>query len=284
MSGTQLHKYCVIGTPVSHSRSPELFAHIFAERGLEKCCEYTINEIRTEEELKDFLGEMRIGKWAGCNVTMPWKTKVAELADELTPRARLMNSVNTLKRLPDGTLIGDSTDGVGLIKAVEKRTAGTTETDSTGQNRNGQSISDYKVLLLGAGGAARSVLAALTEAGVRDCSVVCRDSRNRQLLVEILRQQNIPIIDFGDTRQVLQLCADSDLIINCTPLGMIPQEDMCPLPDNAVFKPGAIIADAVYNPSETLLLKRAAAKGCVCVTGLDMLTGQAEAAAEFLLD
>lgn len=284
MTSDTKRKFCVIGTPVAHSRSPELFARIFTERGMSDSCEYVINEIRTDGELQAFIDDMRSGAWEGCNVTMPWKNKVVSLVDELSVFSEQTSAVNTIRRRPDGSLYGTSTDGAGMLWAI-RQTVGriTGNTDRRGSGIiAGIPLNEQNIVILGAGGTARAILAAFASEGMTGCSIVCRDGANRQRTEQIF-DGRFGFIDFYDEEKVSAVIADAGIVINCTPLGMIPQEDRLPVPQGTVFKRGAIVADAVYNPERTLLLELAKNQDCICVPGRMMLEGQAIAAADVLL-
>lgn len=285
MSAANKRKYCVIGTPVAHSKSPELFARIFTERGIEKSCEYVINEIKTQAELETFIKDMRAGLWDGCNVTMPWKNAALSLIDECSVFSSITSAVNTIRRRSDGSLYGTSTDGEGMLWAIRQTTG---EKDC---------VRGRKVVILGAGGSARAVTSAIVSEGPARCSIVCREGANRDFIYEVLKKAgeyadkyarsnegSSEFIDFDDVDRVLTTINEADIVINCTPLGMIPQEDKLPVPAGAVFKSCAVVADAVYNPEETLFLKVAQQQGCRTVPGRMMLEGQALVAAKVLLD
>lgn len=276
-------RFCVIGTPVAHSKSPELFARFFAERGLTASCEYVINEIRTRGELEAFIREMRLGKWKGCNVTMPWKTEVLTFMDELSELSELTSAVNTIRRRPDGSLYGTSTDGAGMLWAIREKCKA--EKGYIGDI----CIRDMNIVILGAGGSARAITAAFAAEDMTDFKIVCRRSANREHMSRIIGDAyGRPVgedyfMDYSDTEALHKALAEADIVINCTPLGMIPQEDKLPVPEGTLFKTGAIVADAVYNPEDTRLLQTARQQGCICVPGRMMLEGQARVAADILL-
>ena len=278
-------KFCVIGTPVGHSKSPQLYRRIFDERGFEDYS-YTINEIVSEQELDAFFEEMKEGVWDGCNVTMPWKTLTAERMNMLLDNAALTGSVNTvIKR--GRLLIGDSTDGGGMCDAIISDT--------------GIRLKDRKVVILGCGGAARSIIAELALRGAAGINIMCRPGRNRDLTEELLgriadREKNyLPpkaddpsdlegscicrLYDYEDTDLLTRSINEADILINCTPLGMIPHENELPVPENMTFNEDLVVADSIYNPDETLLIKKARACNCRTVKGIRMLEMQAQRAA-----
>lgn len=273
-------KFCIIGTPVGHSKSPGLYRRIFDEHGYTNY-EYTINEIDSEQALDLFFEDMRGGAWSGCNVTMPWKTKAAERMDVLLDNAALTESVNTVVRRC-GVLYGDSTDGGGMCDAIISDT--------------GIKLAGKKVIILGCGGAARSIIAELALRMAGSISIFSRPGKNRTLTEELIARINeksalkkeqdpefVPVIaelfDYDDSASLLQAIGNADILINCTPIGMIPHDNELPIPEKITFPEDLIVADSIYNPDETLLIKKARADNCRTVKGIRMLELQAQRAA-----
>ena len=273
-------KFCIIGTPVGHSKSPELYRRIFDEHGFPNYT-YTINEIESEQELALFLEDMRGGAWDGCNVTMPWKTLVAEEMDALLDNAALTNAVNTVVRRC-GVLYGDSTDGGGMCDAILSDT--------------GVGIAGRKVIVLGCGGAARSIIAELALRNAAKISIFCRPGKNKDLTVGLLeridekmagkkkldrsfRPVTTKLCDYDDTILLLRSISEADILINCTPVGMAPHENELPIPDSITFPEDLIVAESIYNPDETRLIKKARSCNCRTVKGIRMLELQAQRAA-----
>ncbi|MBO4416221.1 MAG: shikimate dehydrogenase [Lachnospiraceae bacterium] len=273
-------KFCIIGTPVGHSKSPGLYRRIFDEHGYTNYT-YTINEIDSEQALDLFFEDMRGGAWAGCNVTMPWKTKAAERLDVLLDNAALTESVNTVVRRC-GVLYGDSTDGGGMCDAIISDT--------------GIKLAGKSVIILGSGGAARSIIAELALRNAGRISIFCRPGKNTTLTEELIgrinerirtNQKQVPgfrptvieLCEYDDTIRLLQEISKADILINCTPLGMAPHENELPVPASVTFPEDLIVADSIYNPDETLLIKKARANNCRTVKGIRMLELQAQRAA-----
>ena len=315
-------KFCIIGTPVGHSRSPELYRRIFDERGYAGYT-YEINEIKTNEEFDSFIADMREGLWDGCNVTMPWKTAAAETMDVLLDNASLTGAVNTVVRRC-GVLYGDSTDGGGMCDAIISDT--------------GISLKKKTVVILGCGGAARSIIAELALRQAGRISIFCRPGKNMDLTSVLIdkienrfnsdflpdaedssedkasdgngsdadlytgrgaaavKDNNgfgsrsvsngailIDLCDYDDTQALEGSIREADILINCTPVGMAPDTDRLPVPDTMTFPEDLIVADAVYNPDETLLIRKARADNCRTVKGIRMLELQAERASMLFL-
>lgn len=298
-----MKKYCVIGTPVGHSKSPLLFKRFMTEKGLKygEDAEYLINEITDKEQLHAFVSEMRSGVWSGCNVTMPWKTDMVKYMDELSETARITDAVNTVSA-KDGRLFGDSTDGRGMLNAIKADT--------------GCDIKDKNTVMLGCGGAARSIIAEAVLRGAARIDIVCRGAEtidgpgpdkgsNLYLTLELIEkicsqeasekngsgkqpsyETKIVFIESGDFEKVRRAVADADILINSTPLGMLDgrgSENKLPFAEDVVFGKDLIVADCVYNPDETLLLKKAKEAGVRTVKGIRMLEEQARCGVEILL-
>ena len=323
-----MKKFCVIGTPVGHSRSPELFERFSTERGYKygSDVEYLRNEIQTKEELSEFVRQLKNGEWKGCNVTMPWKTDMVGYMDEMSENARLTDSVNTVS-YRNGKLYGDSTDGRGMLNAVAERLTDVKpkeNAESTGNEVGTQTggeagLSDLQgldMVILGCGGAARSIIAEAVIRKLGSITIVCRGgaavgvygndeakgtedsekkreafSQNIRLTLNMLDKLGktctyIKFIDSDDTETLAEAIDQADLLINSTPVGMKTgngDELKLPMPESIVFKPSLIVADCVYNPDETLLIKKAAASGCTVVKGIRMLEEQARCGVDVLL-
>ena len=155
-----MRKYCVIGNPVGHSKSPQLFERFSTERGFIYGTDviYERNEITDKEQLERFVSELRRGVWAGCNVTMPWKTEMVHFMDEISDIARITDAVNTVSSA-GGRLYGDSTDGRGMLNPIK---------EVMGKERIGAAV------ILGCGGAARSIIAESLLRNTGKVTIVCR--------------------------------------------------------------------------------------------------------------
>ena len=244
-------RYAVIGNPIAHSKSPTLHA-AFARQ-----CSQDIRYEAILGPLDGFRAAVEAFRQAGgrgMNVTVPFKVEALALADTLTERARLAQAVNTLRFDADG-IFGDNTDGIGLVNDI--------------QQRLGFAIAGKRVLILGAGGAARGSVLPLTEAGpARLCLV------NRTLArAEALQAQfaGIAALDVAPCDGLAGQCFD--LVINATSAGL--HGESLPLPDG-IFAPGALAYDMVYGTAETPFMVAARALGASRVSdGLGMLVGQA---------
>ncbi len=275
-----MRKFCVIGCPVSHSKSPGLFERFSGEKGLVfgRDVDYVRNEIPDIDRFNEFIKELRSGLWDGCNVTMPWKTEMSKTVDEMSEIAEITGSVNTVSA-KNGHLYGDSTDGRGMLNMVENVLDGKLE----GMN----------MVILGCGGAARSIIAEAILRKMNRISIVCREihSKNTDLTMEMLKKikdnnTEISFLKQDDPAKLSDTLKDAGLLINSTPVGMITgngDENKLPLDENIVLHKNLIVADCIYNPDVTLLIKKAEESGCRTVKGIKMLEEQARCGVNVLL-
>jgi shikimate dehydrogenase len=245
-------KACVIGWPISHSRSPLIHRYWLKRYGIDG----TYERIAVPPaELSAFLSSLADKGYAGCNVTLPHKEDVfraVRIADDATLRLRVVNTV--FRRGEE--LWGTSTDGEGFLANLMAHVPAWRAANRT-------------IVVLGAGGAARAILGALLDAGSRRVVVV-----NRTLArAEELRRDFGSPVEPRDWRDAGRLLEDADLLVNTTSLGMTGQ---APLSLDLIHLPrSSIVADIVYTPLETDLLVRCRARGNIVVPGLGMLLHQA---------
>lgn len=245
-----LRHAAVIGWPIAHSRSPIIHRHWLAHHGVAG----TYDRIAVApDELPAFLARLRSGALVGCNVTIPHKEAAAAACDRLTPTAALLGAANTLWT-ESGELWGDSTDGAGFSGSLDQEAAGWDE-------RRGRAV------VIGAGGAARAVVAALADRGFAEILVANRTLGRAEALVDRLGG-NVLSLD-----ALPGALAGADLLVNTTSAGMEgqPALDL----DLAALPPHAVVDDIVYVPKVTPLLAAAAARGLRTVGGLGMLLHQA---------
>lgn len=243
----------VIGSPVSHSKSPQLHRHWLTTYGLRG--HYVHLDI-APEDLQDAIRMMPKLGFVGANVTIPYKEKVMEIADQISDRATLIGAANTLIFRKDGKIMADNTDGYGFLENIR------------------QYVPDWDAnagpaVVLGAGGACRAVVSALAEAGVQDIMLTNR-TRSR---AERLKQdfgQRVRVVDWVQAGNILE---DAALVVNTTSLGMVGKPELR-VPLDGLQK-GAVVTDLVYTPLKTHLLQAAEEAGCRVVDGLGMLLHQA---------
>lgn len=198
----------------------------------------------------------------GSGVTIPHKIPVAGLLDDLTPRARKIGGVNFIRRDPDGRLTGDNVDGSGFVR-------GAMDADV--------SLEGLRVLLVGAGGAGRSLAFALAEAGVRELAIANRDAEKALALAGAVSAAHSGTLAGAAGPDP----AGFDMVVNATSLGMAGKAGGDPV-DLAKLSAGMIVADVVMVPERTRLLQAAEAKGCRLLFGRQMLDGQLALVREFL--
>lgn len=244
----------LLGYPLGHSISPAMQNAAFHKLGLDY--EYSALEV-PPENLAELVGGLREPRIAGFNVTVPHKEKILSLLDEITPVAKLIGAVNTVKN-QSGRLIGYNTDGAGFIESLKQDAA----FDPAGK----------KVVIIGAGGASRAVAVMLAEAGAK--AIVINDVQKEKAaeLAEYLGSY-FPI-KTGANAPLTSSLVDVDLLVNASPIGMSPRESESPLPDNLRVPTKLTVYDLVYNPMETALLRTAKGAGCRAVSGLGMLVRQ----------
>ncbi|MGH1397769.1 MAG: shikimate dehydrogenase [Alphaproteobacteria bacterium] len=249
-------KAAVIGHPIGHSKSPLIHNYWIKQHGLSGT--YEAIDI-APQNLKSDIARLIDEGYAGFNATIPHKEALFELCDETDPFARRCKAVNTVV-IKDGKLIGYNTDPFGYLANLE---AHCPTFDYTGKT----------ALIIGAGGAARSIAAGLIDKGIGKIQITNRTRERAKTLITDLGTGEI--IDWASRAEHL---ATTDLIINTTSLGMSGQPpldlDLTTLPQSAV------VSDIVYAPLETDLLRAARMRGNQAVTGIGMLLHQARPAFE----
>ena len=225
------------------------------------------------EKTADAVNALRTLHAGGFNVTMPCKTAVAQLVDRLSPAAELVGACNTVVFEADGTMTGHITDGTGFVRNLRE---------------HGIDIAGKKIVLIGTGGAATAIAVQAALDGVSEIAIFNRKDEfyaNGEKTVEKIEKAvpgigRVYIDDLDDAETLEKAIAESDILINATRAGMSPLEDVLPVPAEFLHKDLAV-ADVVYNPKETLLLKKAKEAGCrAAVGGIGMLLWQGAAAFE----
>ncbi|MGE0211691.1 MAG: shikimate dehydrogenase [Parvibaculaceae bacterium] len=251
MTATE-RKACVIGWPISHSRSPIIHNHWLRHYGIPG--RYDRVPVRPED-LSALLGDLRVHGYVGCNVTVPHKEEAFRLVEAEGTAARRTGTVNTVY-LKGGRPVGRSTDGEGFLESLRAGVPG-------------WSPERAAVALIGAGGAARAVAAALADAGVGEIAVFNRTPERAFALAADLGPP-LAVRPWGALGDFL---SGTDLLVNTTSLGMAGQPSLV-LPLDRLRRE-TVVADIVYVPLETPLLASARARGNRTVDGLGMLMHQA---------
>jgi len=243
----------VIGSPVAHSKSPRLHRHWLERYGIRG---YYIPMDVAQADLREVLAALPKMGFVGVNVTIPHKETILGLADLVSDRAALIGAANTLIFRADGKVHADNTDGIGFIENLR-------------QGAPGWEATAGPAAVLGAGGAACAVVAALAEQGVREIRVSNR-TRSR---AEALRAEFGPKIVVYDWVQAANMIDGAATVVNTTSLGMVGKSEFR-VPLDAL-RPATVVSDLVYTPLETAFLREARARGCTAVDGLGMLLHQA---------
>ncbi|SCZ82018.1 shikimate dehydrogenase [Acidaminobacter hydrogenoformans] len=245
----EIRLYGLIGDPVTGSRSPWIHNTIFNALGLKAA--YLAFHVEPTRLGASIAGFRAIGM-GGFNITIPHKQTAIGHLDALDPFAEKLGAVNTVAITPEG-LIGYNTDGPGLISVLRRKIG---------------AIEDKKVLILGAGGAARGIAGSLLFNGVKDVGICNRTWTKADALIRDLEI-------FGKAHIVdRENFKDYDLVINTTSVGMYPFEDATPV-DIKYLHPEADVCDIVYKPRRTRLIREAEAAGHRVIFGIDMLIEQA---------
>ena len=243
----------VIGSPIAHSKSPKLHSYWLNRYGLSG---YYVPMDIAADSLEETLRALPKAGFVGLNVTIPHKERVLAIADLVTDRAALMGAANTLIFRKGGKIHADNTDGYGFIENLRQ---GAPAWDPT----------SGPAAVIGAGGAARAVVAALLDAGVPEVYL----SNRTKTRAEALRQEFGVKIQVCDWVQAGNMLEGAATVVNTSSLGMVGKPEMrIPLDG---LSSDAVVTDLVYTPLETKLLSEARKKGCTTVDGLGMLLHQA---------
>ena len=256
----------LIGSPVGHSGSPAMYNFSFRHHNLDYA--YMAFDIK-EDQVPAALDAIRLFKMRGANVTMPCKNEAAKHMDELSPAARIIGAVNTIVN-EDGKLVGHITDGIGFVRNLKE---------------HGVDVKGKKMVVLGAGGAATAIQVQCALDGAREISIFNikdaffeRTLQTAEKIRKAVPECVVNVYDIADTAKMTEEIQSSDIFANATIVGMKPMDDQSVVKDLSAFRPGLVVADAVYNPEETKLLREAKEAGCTCVGGKGMLLWQGVAA------
>ena len=211
------------------------------------------------DKLKDAILGVRSFGMQGINLTIPHKVAVLQHLDEIAPDAALIGAVNTVRRAGD-KLIGENTDGKGFLRGLRER--------------GGADPMSKRVVVLGAGGAARAIVAELALAGAADVLVVNRSRKRGEEMVADLSARTRASIRFHPWTDIFQMPAGTDILVNATSIGLYPDVDSMPPVDFHSARPEVLVCDVVFNPPETPFLRTARERGLKTVDGLAMLVYQ----------
>lgn len=242
------------GCPVWENPTEEMVQAAFDHHGLN--FRYNTTEVPADNLAKAFEGVKAMG-YKGFNCTIPHKVAIIEHLDGLGESARIMGAVNCVVER-NGQYIGENTDGKGFLESLQ----GIVEP------------AGKRIVLFGAGGAARAVSVELALAGASWITIVNRTSKRGKDLVKLLNQKTDTSANFAPWDGDYTVSLGTDLVINCTSIGLFPRlDDRLPINVNS-FKPSMVVADVIPNPPKTRFLTEAASKGCTVIDGLEMLVNQ----------
>ncbi len=254
--------YGLLAHPAAHSLSPLIHNTSFQETGINGT--YLAFDV-TPDHLSESIAGIRAMHIGGVNLSMPLKTDVIPLLDRITPRAKRLNAVNTIVNR-DGQLLGDTTDGQGLVDALRF---------------DGIQLADTTVTVLGAGGAGRSVISAAVDAGAARVIVFKRqnttfDQRKQQLTAW---SKTIQVKPYEDEAELVRAIQESQVVVNTTNIGM-GDDPRLPVSPEVLQQlgPSQVVVDAVYFPLETPFVRAAKQRGCRTFNGIGMLVHQAAGA------
>ncbi|MBT8415271.1 MAG: shikimate dehydrogenase [Boseongicola sp.] len=243
----------VIGSPIAHSKSPKLHGYWLNRYGL--AGHYVPMEIAADD-LEETLRALPKAGFVGLNVTIPHKERVLAIADLVTDRAALIGAANTLIFRKDGKIHADNTDGYGFVENLKQGAASWDPAAGP-------------AAVIGAGGAARAVIAALIDSGVPEV----RLSNRTKTRADALRQEFGTKIEVYDWVQAGNMLEGAATVVNTSSLGMVGKPEMrIPLDG---LSSNTVVTDLVYTPLDTRLLSEARQMGCTTVDGLGMLLHQA---------
>lgn len=252
----------LIGSPVEHSGSPAMYNYSFEKLGLDYV--YVAFDIK-EEQVPAAMDAVRTFHMRGCNVTMPDKIAAAKCMDVLSPAARIIGAVNTIVN-EDGKLVGHMTDGEGFNNNLRD---------------HGVEVKNQKITIVGGGGAATAIQVQLALDGAKEISIFnIKDAFFHRIVAtakkieEAVPSCTVNVYDLADTEKLTAEIQCSHVLVNATVVGMKPMEDESVVKDLSAFHPDLVVADTVYEPVETKLLKDAKAAGCKTVGGKGMLLWQ----------
>lgn len=250
----------VVARPIKHSISPFIHNFAFREHGLNAV--YLAWDI-AEEDLEQTLNNIRRYDMVGVNISMPYKQAVIPYLDELSPAAELIQAVNCIA-YEDDKLVGHNTDGQGFLMSLDREL--------------GYSVEGQDMVILGGGGAATAIITQVALDGARSITIFRRAASldNSRALAQKLTEQIGTVIDIlplEDSQALEKRLQTATLLVNATSVGMDGKS--LPLDPTITFPSELVVADIIYQPFETPLLKLARQQGLPAINGLGMLLYQA---------
>ncbi len=249
------YKFALIGNPVTHSLSPWIHQQFLKQ--INRQGSYDLCEVKKEADLSEQIDYFKKNNYLGFNVTVPYKETIIAYLDELDLQAKKIGAVNTVL-IKDNRLIGYNTDGLGYVKSLEAHT---------------QLKKDARILILGAGGAARGIYNGLKESAYLSVDIANRTLNKAEEIKETNPRGKTSVITLTEAEKKLN---HYDLIIQTSSVGMKPNSTAQLISLKNVSQ--AIVSDIVYQPIETQFLKQAKEQGASVHYGHSMLLYQAEIA------
>lgn len=252
--------YGIVADPIKHSFSPMMHNTAFQYLGINDV--YLAFEVQ-EEYLKDYITSVKTLGIKGFNVSMPYKLKIMDYLDELTQESKLCHAVNTVKNV-NGKLVGHISDGIGFYMACVDK---------------GWNLNDKKIVVLGAGGAAQAIIVELAK---RVKEIVVYNRSDKPFIRELnnILDCNILLKSLDDKEELRKDLEDSYLLIQTTNVGMTPNEDECIIDETYLYN-HLKVADIIYKPKMTKLLKMAKNKGLEYMNGEGMIVYQGAVSFKF---
>ncbi|MFC3748281.1 shikimate dehydrogenase [Paenibacillus sp. GCM10012306] len=250
----------VMGDPIGHSKSPLMHSAALNAMGISGA--YVPLHVKPEN-LGEAVHAIRTLGFRGVNITIPHKVAVMEYLDRLDESALAIGAVNTIVN-DDGVLTGYNTDGIGYVRSLKAEAI--------------PDLSGTRIMVIGAGGAARGIVAALLQESPASIIIANRTADKAQELAAEWRQSgSLAGISLDEMTEHLK---DIDVLINTTSVGMYPHIDGLPV-NPALLPPGIVVSDLIYNPLHTRLLTESLERGCIIHGGLGMFVYQGAYALEY---
>ncbi len=251
-----MKRFAIIGNPIAHSLSPRIHEYVYKQLGID--ADYSTIQC-TEKQIPKIIKQLRSGQLNGINITLPLKQSFIPYLDVMDEHAKAIGAVNCIKVM-DGKLIGHNTDWIGFIRAVQNAKI---------------EISEETCIIIGAGGVARSVVYALAMNKVGKIILINRTIERAESLKRHIESFFSDIkIKIGEWREIGKQELHQTLIINCTSVGMTPDVNDCPVPEN-ILLPSQTIIDIIYSPFQTKLCRIGHSLGAKTQSGLMMFIYQA---------
>lgn len=249
----------LLGNPVKHSKSPLIQNTALEALGLNHV--YMAFEVE-DGKLKESLEALKVLGAVGGNITMPFKTKIIEYLDDISSEARIIGSINTIKIHENGRVTGYNTDGIGFVKSLEE---------------NKVEFKGKKIVIAGAGGAAKAIATQLAFDGVGEVVIFNRTLEKAKKIIDIINKSvssckaTAKVMDETDLVEEIK---DAAVLVNCTSIGMKATIGQAIISSSAQLPKDVFVADIIYDPEQTKLLKIAEEAGCRYMNGLMMLIWQ----------